>query len=65
MVKSIIENEKRKKMLDWRYTSISKKNLAFLYNDSKRYDESYKICIEIINEIMIADDIFLIMNVLA
>ena len=65
MVKGIIENEKRKKMLDWRYTSISKKNLAFLYNDSRRYDESYEVCIELINEIMIADDIFLLMNILA
>ena len=65
MVKGIIENEKRKKMLDWRYTSISKKNLAFLYNDSRRYEESYEVCIELINEIMIADDIFLLMNILA
>ena len=65
MVKGIIENEKRKKMLDWRYTSISKKNLVFLYNDSRRYDESYEVCIELINEIMIADDIFLLMNILA
>lgn len=65
MIKKIIDNEKRKKMLDWRYTSISKKNLAFLYNDSRRYDESYEVCIELINEIMIADDIFLLMNILA
>ena len=65
MVKGIIENEKRKKMLDWRYTSISKKNLAFLYNDSKQYDKSYKICIELMNELMNEDDIFLLMNVLA
>ena len=65
IINSIIDNEKRKKLADKRYISISRRNLAFLCNDSKQYDKSYKICIELMNELMNEDDIFLLMNVLA
>jgi hypothetical protein len=65
LTKSLIDNEKRKKVTDGRYTSIARKNLACLYNDVRRYDKSYKICIELINEIMDGDNIFLLMNLLS
>ena len=65
MIKKIIDNEKRKKITDGRYTSIARRNLACLYNDSGKYDKSYKICIELMNEIMARDNIFLIMNLLS
>ena len=65
IINSIIDNEKRKKLADKRYISISRRNLAFLYNNSGKYDKSYKICIELIYELMNEDDIFLLMNVLA
>lgn len=65
MIKEIIDNEKRKKITDGRYTSIARRNLACLYNDSGKYDKSYKICIELMNEIMARDNIFLIMNLLS
>ena len=65
MIKKIIDNEKRKKITDGRYTSIARRNLACLYNDSGKYDKSYKICIELMNEIMVRDNIFLIMNLLS
>lgn len=65
LTKSLIDNEKRKKVTDGRYTSIARKNLACLYNDARKYDKSYKICIELINEIMDGDNIFLLMNLLS
>ena len=65
LTKSLIDNEKRKKVIDGRYTSIARKNLACLYNDVRKYDKSYKICIELINEIMDGDNIFLLMNLLS
>ena len=65
LTKSLIDNEKRKKVTDGRYTSIARKNLACLYNDVRNYDKSYKICIELINEIMDGDNIFLLMNLLS
>ena len=65
LTKSLIDNEKRKKVTDGRYTSIARKNLACLYNDVRKYDKSYKICIELINEIMGGDNIFLLMNLLS
>ena len=65
MTKSLIDNEKRKKVTDGHYTSIARKNLACLYNDVRNYDKSYKICIELINEIMDGDNIFLLMNLLS
>ena len=65
LTKSLIDNEKRKKVTDGRYTSIARKNLACLYNDVRKYDKSYKICIELINEIMDGDNIFLLMNLLS
>lgn len=65
LTKSLIDNEKRKKVTDGRYTSIARKNLACLYNDARKYDKSYKICIELINEIMDGDIIFLLMNLLS
>ena len=65
LTKSLIDNEKRKKVTDGRYTSIARKNLACLYNDVRKYDKSYKICIELINELMDGDNIFLLMNLLS
>ena len=65
LTKSLIDNEKRKKVTDGHYTSIARKNLACLYNDVRNYDKSYKICIELINEIMDGDNIFLLMNLLS
>ena len=65
LTKSLIDNEKRKKVTDGRYTSIARKNLACLYNDVSKYDKSYKICVELINEIMDVDNIFLLMNLLS
>ena len=65
IVKGIIDNEKRKRMLDWRYTSLSKGNLTCMYNDSRRYDESYTICREIMDEMIIKDYTFPLMNVLS
>ena len=65
LTKSLIDNEKRKKVTDGRYTSIARKNLACLYNDVRKYDKSYKICIELIYEIMDGDNIFLLMNLLS
>ena len=65
LTKSLIDNEKRKKVTDGRYTSIARKNLACLYNDVRKYDKSYKICIELINELMYGDNIFLLMNLLS
>ena len=65
LTKSLIDNEKRKKVTDGRYTSIARKNLACLYNDVRKYDKSYKICVELINEIMDVDNIFLLMNLLS
>ena len=65
LTKSLIDNEKRKKITDGRYTSIARKNIAYLYNDARKYDKSYKICIELINEIMDGDNIFLLMNLLS
>lgn len=65
LTKSLIDNEKRKKVIDGRYTSIARKNLACLYNDVRKYDKSYKICIELINELMDGDNIFLLMNLLS
>ena len=65
LTKSLIDNEKRKKVIDGRYTSIARKNLACLYNDVSKYDKSYKICIELINELMDGDNIFLLMNLLS
>lgn len=65
LTKRLIDNEKRKKVTDGRYTSIARKNLACLYNDVRKYDKSYKICIELINEIMDGDNIFLLMNLLS
>lgn len=65
LTKNLIDNEKRKKVTDGRYTSIARKNLACLYNDVRKYDKSYKICIELINEIMDGDNIFLLMNLLS
>lgn len=65
IVKGIIENENRKRMLDWRYTSLSKGNLTCMYNDSGRYDESYTICRELMDEIIIKDYTFPLMNTLS
>ena len=65
IVKGIIDNEKRKRMLDWRYTSISKGSLTCMYNDSRRYDESYTICRELMDEMIIKDYTFPLMNVLS
>ena len=65
LTKSLIDNEKRKKVTDGHYTSIARKNLACLYNDVRNYDKSYKTCIELINEIMDGDNIFLLMNLLS
>ena len=65
LTKSLIDNEKRKKVTDGHYTSIARKNLVCLYNDVRNYDKSYKICIELINEIMDGDNIFLLMNLLS
>ena len=65
IVKGIIDNEKRKRMLDWRYTSLSKGNLTCMYNDSRRYDESYTICRELMDEMIIKDYTFPLMNILS
>ena len=65
IVKGIIDNEKRKRMLDWRYTSISKGSLTCMYNDSRRYDERYTICRELMDEMIIKDYTFPLMNVLS
>ena len=65
IVKGIIDNEKRKRMLDWRYTSISKGSLTCMYNDSRRYDESYTICRELMDEMIIKDYTFPLMNILS
>lgn len=65
IVKGIIDNEKRKRMLDWRYTSLSKGDLTCMYNDSRRYDESYTICRELMDEMIIKDYTFPLMNVLS
>lgn len=65
IVKGIIDNEKRKRVLDWRYTYISKGSLTCMYNDSRRYDESYTICRELMDEMIIKDYTFPLMNVLS
>ena len=65
IVKGIVDNEKRKRMLDWRYTYLSKGRLTCMYNDSRRYDESYTICRELMDEMIIKDYTFPLMNVLS
>lgn len=65
LTESMLDNEKKKKMWDWRYTSVSEKNLAFLYMNNRNYLECSNMCEVIINKALAEDSIFLMMNLLA
>jgi hypothetical protein len=65
LTESMLDNEKKKKMQDWRYTSVSEKNLAFLYMNNRNYLECSNMCEVIINKALAEDSIFLMMNLLA
>ena len=61
----MLENERKKKMQDWRYTSVSEKNLAFLYMNNRNYPECSNMCEVLINKALTEDSVFLMMNLLA
>ena len=61
----MLDNEKKKKMQDWRYTSVSEKDLAFLYMNNRNYPECSNMCEVLINKVLAEDSIFLMMNLLA
>lgn len=61
----MLDNEKKKKMQDWRYTSVSEKDLAFLYMNNRNYPECSNMCEVLINKALAEDSIFLMMNLLA
>ena len=65
LTESMLDNEKKKKMWDWRYTSVSEKNLAFLYMNNRNYPECSNMCEVLINKALAEDSIFLMMNLLA
>ena len=61
----MLDNERKKKMQDWRYTSVSEKNLAFLYMNNRKYLECSNMCEVLINKALTEDSVFLMMNLLA
>ena len=61
----MLDNERKKKMQDWRYTSVSEKNLAFLYMNNRNYPECSNMCEVLINKALTEDSVFLMMNLLA
>ena len=61
----MLENERKKKMQDWRYTSVSEKNLAFLCMNNRNYPECSNMCEVLINKALTEDSVFLMMNLLA
>lgn len=61
----MLENERKKKMQDWRYTSVSEKILAFLYMNNRNYPECSNMCEVLINKALTEDSVFLMMNLLA
>ena len=61
----MLDNERKKKMQDWRYTSVSEKNLAFLYMNNRNYHECSNMCEVLINKALTEDSVFLMMNLLA
>ena len=61
----MLDNERKKKMQDWRYTSVSEKNLAFLYMNNRNYLECSNMCEVLINKALTEDSVFLMMNLLA
>ena len=65
LTESMLDNEKKKKMWDWRYTSVSEKNLAFLYMNNRNYPECSNMCEVLINKALTEDSVFLMMNLLA
>ena len=65
LTESMLDNEKKKKMWDWRYTSVSEKNLAFLYMNNRNYHECSNMCEVLINKALTEDSVFLMMNLLA
>ena len=65
LTESMLDNEKKKKMWDWRYTSVSEKNLAFLYMNNRNYHEFSNMCEVLINKALTEDSVFLMMNLLA
>lgn len=65
LTESMLDNEKKKKMRDWRYTSVSEKNLAFLYMNNRNYLECSNMCEVLINKALTEDSVFLMMNLLA
>ena len=65
LTESMLDNEMKKKMQDWRYTSVSEKNLAFLYMNNRNYPECSNMCEVLINKALAEDSIFLMMNLLA
>lgn len=65
LTESMLDNEKKKKMQDWRYTSVSAKNLAFLYMNNRNYPECSNMCEALIDKALAEDSIFLMMNLLA
>ena len=65
LTESMLDNEKKKKMWDWRYTLVSEKNLAFLYMNNRNYHECSNMCEVLINKALTEDSVFLMMNLLA
>jgi len=65
LTESMLDNEKKKKMRDWRYTSVSEKNLAFLYMNNRNYPECSNMCEVLINIALTENSVFLMMNLLA
>ena len=65
LTESMLDNEKKKKMWDWRYTSVSEKNLAFLYMNNRNYHECSNMCEVLINKALTEDSVFFMMNLLA
>ena len=65
LTESMLDNEKKKKMRDWRYTSVSEKNLAFLYMNNRNYIECSNMCEALINKALTENSVFLMMNLLA
>ena len=61
----MLDNERKKKMQDWRYTSVSEKNLAFLYMNNRNYIECSNMCEALINKALTENSVFLMMNLLA
>lgn len=61
----MLDNERKKKMQDWRYTSVSEKNLAFLYMNNRNSPECSNMCEVLINKALTEDSVFLMMNLLA